>query len=249
MSTSYDGAFYREQQERSLQSASLILPHLCRVFRPTSAIDIGCGVGTWLRALQDEHGVSDIQGVDGDYVSPAMLRIPPDKFRAHDLAQPYVAGRKFDLAISVEVAEHLSPAAGDLLIRSLTDAAEVVIFSGALVHQTGVKHVNEQTPEYWAARFRAQGFVAVDFLRKLIWNDERIAWWYRQNILLFIREEKLGSMHPDLQAAAARTDPEFLMRVHPVYYSILFEKSQRLQSWRGFVGDKLYQAWFRLRHR
>jgi hypothetical protein len=70
-------------------------------------------------------------GYDGPHVTP--LCIPKDRFAAVDLRQPLPADRKFDLAISGEVAEHL-PAT---LVGTLTSVSDVVLFSAAIPGQGG----------------------------------------------------------------------------------------------------------------
>src|SRR5271165_1063667 len=77
---------------------------------PKSVVDVGCGIGTWLK-VWSELGAEDILGVDGDYVRQDQLLIPPDRFKAMDLSNPLALKRKFDLVQSLEVAEHLPPAA------------------------------------------------------------------------------------------------------------------------------------------
>jgi hypothetical protein len=60
-----------------------------------------------------------------------------------------------------------------------------VLFSAALPRQGGTGHVNEQWPAYWIERFQTYGYFLFDVLRPLVWEDDRIASWYKQNILLF----------------------------------------------------------------
>jgi hypothetical protein len=63
--------------------------------------------------------VGDVLGVDGNYVDEAELEIPREKFRAADLARPFRIGRRFDLAISLEVGEHLPEQAAATFVDSL----------------------------------------------------------------------------------------------------------------------------------
>jgi hypothetical protein len=62
--------------------------------------------------------------------------------------------RTFDLAICLEVAEHLPPEAAEGFIDSLTRLAPVVLFSAAITFQVGNQHLNGQWPDYWATLFR-----------------------------------------------------------------------------------------------
>src|SRR3954464_13376223 len=139
---SYDEVFYSNQRDGSYKSASVVVPMLVDFFRPGSVLDIGCGVGTWLRAFKD-NGVDDVIGVDGAYVSAASLLIPPQQFRAHDLTREVVLDRRFDLAMSLEVAEHLPEECARQIVEVLTYSADVVVFSAAIPDQQGTNHVNE----------------------------------------------------------------------------------------------------------
>jgi hypothetical protein len=85
--------------------------------------------------------------VDGAYVQPALLAIPQEQFLAHDLTLPLHAGRTFDLALSLELAEHLPPECAGVLVDSLARLAPAVVFSAAVPFQGGVGHVNERWPE------------------------------------------------------------------------------------------------------
>jgi SAM-dependent methyltransferase len=180
----YNPKFYRELAS-SQESAREILPLVFEVVKPASVVDIGCGTGNWL-AIAHELGVPDILGVDGPWAKKE-LAIPADKFFEHDLATPLKLGRRFDLALSLEVAEHLPASAARIYVGSLCDAANVVVFSAAIPGQGGRRHVNEQWPAYWEKLFRDARYDCYDFLRPLIWNNSRVAWYYAQNSMIFAR--------------------------------------------------------------
>ena len=212
--TKYDDSFYGYQMEGSVLSATEMTPLIYDVFKPKSVIDIGCGVGGWLKAFKDVCKVEDIRGVDGDYVKQDNLKIPKDKFVSYDLTTFYDAGRQFDLSMTLEVGEHLPDKAADDFVKTLVTAARKVVFSAALPGQGGTFHINEQFPEYWAEKFAKYDYVPVDYFRKKIWNNEKIEWWYRQNMLIFIHKDDLPD-YPQLQEAYQKTDPQFITRIHP----------------------------------
>jgi SAM-dependent methyltransferase len=237
--TVYNKDFYEDQQDGSLLSAREVWPVVFKYIQPASVIDIGCGVGTWLKAL-GERGLTDYLGVDGDYVQPEKLLIEKGKFAAHDLTRFYQASRKYDLAISLEVGEHLPEDKADELVKTLTQASDIVLFSAALPGQTGTYHINEQWPEYWAAKFSTQGYTAVDFIRKEIWTNTRIPIWYRQNMIMYIRTELLQlPAYPHLRAIADRTDATFLTRIHPELFLYYKNKMDALSTFEGFARFKL----------
>lgn len=192
----YDDDFYSRDGERSLESARIVAPLIMRLAAIRSVIDVGCGLGGWLRAFS-ENGVPLVRGVDGNYVDPLKLYIAPECFAAVDLTKPLDLKDRYDLAICLEVAEHLDPRSGRELVGALTELAPVILFSAAVPGQGGTYHVNEQWPEYWRRIFEKRGFKMLDLIRPLIREDRRIDWWYRQNIVLFANKVAI-STNPSL---------------------------------------------------
>jgi SAM-dependent methyltransferase len=215
----YGGDFFRFLDATALRSARRIVPRVLELVRPARIVDVGCGQGGWLSVFL-EHGVAEVLGVDGEWVDPANLLIPRERFRHRDLRQPLELGEAFDLAVSLEVAEHLPAERADGFVDSLARLAPVVLFSAAIPHQGGVGHLNEQWPDYWAERFARHGFVPVDVLRRELWDDGEVAWWYAQNVLLFVREERLAELPVFREAVVA---PPCRL-VHPRHYLVKVEE-------------------------
>ena len=178
--TAYARQFYEWADEAASTAAEIVVPIVLQMMTVTSVVDVGCGTGRWLRAFVD-RGVNDVVGIDSARAPLDLLRIDRDRFRTADLVHPPATDRDFDLAVSLEVAEHLPEEAADRFVAYLCSLAPVVLFSAAIPGQEGEVHLNEQWPSYWAARFAAQGFESVDVLRPLLWDNEQVAWFYRQN--------------------------------------------------------------------
>jgi hypothetical protein len=167
-------------------------------------------------------GVEETCGVDGEHVDPGLLEIPQERFVIFDLQKPFTMDRRFDLVVSLEVAEHLPSERAETFVGSLTGLGPVVLFSAAIPAQGGRGHVNEQWPEYWHDRFRQRDFVAIDCLRPRLWYRDDVEWWYAQNILIFVAREHLESM-PTLRQMHARSGGLPLSVVHPRKYRELLE--------------------------
>jgi SAM-dependent methyltransferase len=212
LALSYTKEFFEAQKAWSRQAAEVVLPFLLELVPLQSAVDVGCGTGSWLAVLRN-LGVLDILGVDSDLVPSEALEIPPDRFLTADLANPLELDRFFDIAISLEVGEHLPEASAETLVQSLTKLAPVILFSAAIPYQGGTGHMNEQWQDYWARMFRRRGCLAVDALRPSIWDHSDVKYWYAQNMLLYVREERLG----DYPALAARRSLPIRI-VHPGLY-------------------------------
>jgi len=184
----YDTRFFDKNNESAMRSARPVATLLYDLLLPTRVVDVGCGLGAWLRAFQD-LGVAEVRGVDGAHVEPTRLLIDRNCFEPTDLARPFVVRGKYDLALSLEVAEHLPRAAAVRLVRALTRAAPFVLFSAAIPGQDGNGHINLQWPDYWRALFEAEGFRMFDPIRPRIREDAAIGWWYRQNLVVYAARE------------------------------------------------------------
>lgn len=226
----YDAGFYEDRRAQVTRSAVRLLPHLLTVLPVGSVVDVGCGDGAWLAEL-GRLGVEDRFGVDGAWVDASRLLIPGECFAHRDLARSIGVDRRFDLAISLEVAEHLAPSRADGFVAELVGLASVICFSAAVPGQGGTGHVNEQWPVYWAERFAGHGYRAVDFLRPLIWEDEQISYVYRQNLVVYASQEGL-SKYPELERLAGRCSPRPMALVHPEMYRPLAKRaSPKLAKW------------------
>jgi SAM-dependent methyltransferase len=210
--TPYSRDFYLGQRGGSYTSAGVIVPIVKQIFAPRSVCDVGCGVGTWLRAWND-NGVTEIRGLDGDYVDRSQLMIDAANFRCHDLRQPLPSDAKYDLAMSLEVAEHLPPERSESFVAELTALAPVVLFSAAIPLQGGTDHINERWQSYWAGLFEKQGFAPLDVIRPAVWENQAVERWYRQNTIVYCRDDMVADYAP---RCAGQKFP--LSIVHPKQY-------------------------------
>lgn len=213
---SYRRGFYVRRQRQKERAARLLIDHLlAHVPRVRSAVDLGCGVGIWLAEL--EMRGAEVRGFDGPWVDEGALRIPRERFERRDLAQPLKLDRRFDLAISLEVAEHLPASVAPTFVGNLVSLSDFVLFSAAVPGQGGTHHVNERWPSYWRELFAQRGYVLVDLFRPAFWWEGRIPYWYRQNAFLYVRRERLAEL-PELQKIAERESMP-LDVVHPDLYA------------------------------
>jgi hypothetical protein len=183
MQQSYSKVFYDWQRTGSHRSAQKILPIVFDAIHPKSVVDVGCGVGPWLDVARN-LGAS-VVGYEGEWVQSLEPAYPGLEIRTADLEQPLRADQGFDLAMSLEVAEHLSPERADGFIADLVALAPHVLFSSAVPGQGGNNHANEQWQSYWAERFASHGYGPRDIVRPRVWQDRGVAYWYRQNVILY----------------------------------------------------------------
>ena len=160
----------------NLDSPKIIVPVLFQWFQPKSVVDVGCGIGTFLKVFKD-LGVMEILGVDGTWVDRSKLYISDQEFMVADLEKPVILPKTFDLVLSLEVAEHLSPEASETFVDSLVSLGKIIIFSAAIPNQGGQNHLNEQNYSYWQEKFKKRGYRFVDICRQRFWNEREVEWW------------------------------------------------------------------------
>lgn len=182
----YDDMFYKIIEKE--MDEKIIMPLIIEWTSPKSVIDLGCAEGAWLREVLHQDPQIEILGVDGDYIKRERLKIPVEKFMAADLQKPIVLERKFDLAISTEVAEHLEERFINVYLDNIAKASEQVLFSAAVPGQGGTNHVNEQWQSYWIEKFMRKGYHCDYSIRDYFWDEERINSWRRQNLLFFSKK-------------------------------------------------------------
>jgi hypothetical protein len=214
----YEKSFYDNQSEGSYKSALEIVTILLNYISPKSVIDVGAGVGTWLKVLEDK-GVKKIQAVEGEWVKDNALYIPQEKYVFQDLVHKINIKDKFDLAICMEVLEHIPDDAGRKIVSFLTKTAPLVLFSAAVPGQTGAIHINERWQSYWAKIFKDKGFVALDAIRPFTWNNPKVDFWYKQNTILFVKE----NLYKKDKKLKLLPRPLILNLVHPISYNIANE--------------------------
>lgn len=247
----YDRRFYTPSDRGAEESAQRVLAALHQVVPFASMVDFGCGTGRWLAAARG-LGATDLLGLEGEWLIDDLIVDPTIPIMRRDLEKPVSLDRRFDLAISLEVAEHLSPARAGSFVSDICRAADVVLFGAAIPHQGGAHHVNEQWQSYWARLFAENDYLTFDFLRDQIWPVAAIRLWYKQNTLLYVRRQRYPALADGFPAGPVE-DLATLDRVHPdLYLKTHHEKmhpstQRRLQFAKSLPRALIRAAWERIR--
>jgi SAM-dependent methyltransferase len=202
MEFNYDSNIYNQT------SSDIIVPDIIKMLSPSSVIDIGCGTGNWLSSFK-KNGVKNIKGIDSSKYRSDLMQIDENEYIQSDLKLKFQCEYKFDLALCLEFAEHIEEDYSAQLIQCLVASSDKIIFSAAVPNQGGTGHVNEQWPSYWVKQFKKYEYDCYDVFRAKYWDDERIQFWYRQNLLLFTSKK---SNIPNLQFGSG------LDLIHPNLY-------------------------------
>lgn len=183
----YTEAYYRRISEEAILSAKEVYGAMMSMngdlsFDYKSIIDVGCGIGEWSKELP---GYAEYTGLDFQIPKRSLL-IPVENYIDFDLTK--LDGTqdfgKFDLALCLEVGEHLPEEVASRLVEFLCKISDRVLFSAAIPYQSGVGHINEQWQTWWAELFEKNGFTP-SYTQPFIRDNKKIAVWYRQNIVLY----------------------------------------------------------------
>jgi SAM-dependent methyltransferase len=212
----YNVDFYTDALEGMSNSATVVLTYLYKHYQPKSIVDIGCGRGAWL-AVAESLGTDKLKGFDGPWIKKEDLLSKKIDFVAVDfeMSMPEI-NDKYDLCISVEVAEHISETKAEDFVNILCKASYTVLFGAAIKDQMGVNHINEQWQSYWIDLFKSNGYECFDVLRPAIWDNRSVEWFYRQNLFLFV---DMTNTTLDVNPLITAVKPIYDV-VHPENYNV-----------------------------
>lgn len=195
----YTDFFYNNMHDGNTKTAKAMMPSIINYIKPKSVVDVGCGRGIFLKAVKDVNPNIQILGIDGDYIDRSKLLIKEDEFLPYDLSEKLNLERKFDLAISLEVAEHINEEKANVFVDNLVRLSDKVVFSAAIPMQGGTHHVNEQWMSYWKKKFEERGYRSSYYFRNLFWENEEILPLRRQNIMFYVKnevyEDRMDELH------------------------------------------------------
>jgi 2-polyprenyl-3-methyl-5-hydroxy-6-metoxy-1,4-benzoquinol methylase len=164
-----------------------------------SIVDVGCGQGSALAGFASLGGGLALRGFDDSSTAIARARsrgltVEPLDVVALSVVRANAYARALgpvDLAICLEVAEHLPAWHAGKLLDVLTCARRLV-FSAAHPNQGGTLHVNERPASHWIGRLASRGFHLArqdgafrDAVARL-----SLAPWYAENVHVFEAEPR-----------------------------------------------------------
>lgn len=203
-------SFFHEDYNYNCKSAKVVLPMVLDIIKPASILDVGCGLGTWLKTAED-LGVAYLFGIDNYGIAKEKLYVKEEQFKQINLNKDFNLQQVFDLVICLEVAEHLEPQSAKTFIECLTKHSKVVLFSAAILGQGGQYHINEQNPAYWEEIFRDLNYIPVDIIRSKFEGHHEVEWWYQQNMILYLEKTKAHELHLEDTGSVK-------LKIHPQNY-------------------------------
>jgi len=151
----YDERFYAKGDPMKLDSYPRFAEALIQLRSPRTVIDVGSGSGLMLAEFA-KRGV-EVTGIEGSRAAIERSGLGDRVVRAN-LERGVPELGRFDLALCIEVAEHLSARKAPQLVDGLTRLSDVVVFTAGRPGEGGLLHVNEQPQSYWYELFERNGF-------------------------------------------------------------------------------------------
>jgi 2-polyprenyl-3-methyl-5-hydroxy-6-metoxy-1,4-benzoquinol methylase len=187
----YDKDYYElSVDQQAVSSSAMISESIIRDFSPDSVIDVGCGTGALLLALMAKG--CKVVGLENSETALAYCKSRNIHVKKFDIEKDELLSDSiYDVAISLEVAEHLPERKADRYVDLLSHLSNVIVFSAAPPGQLGTDHINLQPNEYWIAKFISCGFV-YDRIMTNEWKKEwqgskSVEGWYYMNLMIFRR--------------------------------------------------------------
>ena len=217
----YNEKFYKSNRNSTIYSSELILNYIFKKIKyvPNDVIDIGCGTGEWLNSAY-KIGVKNITGADGKWVKKNALVNKNIELINLDLNKDFERYnfKKYEFLICTEVIEHLSPSINDIFIKKLCELSDIILFSGAIPGQKGTNHINCQWQSYWHQKFSKNNYNCYDIIRPYIWNNFKVDFWLKQNLLIFINKD--STIKNDLN-----DNDQYIDIIHPEFLNIGIKRS------------------------
>lgn len=185
----YDNRFFRNTVKLETESAAAFVDIVLEHYSPKSVVDIGCGAGIYLKELE-RRGINDLLGLDGSPSAAEEFVSNKEQLVIFDLSKPYKFSKKYDLCFCLEVAEHLPKEDADILVETIVNSSDNIIFTAAVPGQgpRSIGHINEQPHEYWIEKFKTRGFVYLEELSLKMrqeMEEKKVVWWIVNNLMVF----------------------------------------------------------------
>ena len=181
----YNLEYYRELNREEESQAKALAEAITELYHPQTVVDLGCATGLYLAPFKCE-----IAGFD---ISPAAFedevrRVSRDKVGLLDLTTPVLFRPKSDIALCLEVVEHIGSERVGPLVANICQASDTIIMTAAPPGQAGLNHINCQPQSYWEAKFADHGFKR-DYhdeyqLAFRVWQVPHTLWLVR-NLMVF----------------------------------------------------------------
>jgi len=161
VSGTYKGGFFKNRKSLSWRA-----PYVCEALAKTydllqykgnTIVDVGCAIGDYVKWFNDSGYVA--WGIEGSQAAEEFM--VTDQVSIWDLRYTLNMGScesKYDLAFSLEVAEHIEIEYAKIYVDNLILLSDNILISAAAPGQKGHGHVNCAPRQFWINLFKEKGF-------------------------------------------------------------------------------------------
>jgi hypothetical protein len=183
----YKGGFFKNRHRLSWR-APIVVHALINTFdllsiKDAKIIDVGCAIGDYVKEFQDRG--MDAHGIEG---SPAAQEFFVAKnIAVKDLRKPIgFYGSSYDLAFSLEVAEHIDTMKAGIYCDNLCSLSDTILISAATPGQKGHGHVNCAPRKYWIDKFDRRGYINLKGVENT-WRNNMGEWRTKKELSSYIK--------------------------------------------------------------
>lgn len=157
---------------------------IAKIYSPIKAADIGCGNGTYCKALK-AFSWPIVHGYEG---TPNIKELNIyDDIMVIDLTKRRWVEMNYDFVLCLEVGEHIPKQFEQIFVDNLCEYTHKdLVLSWAVPGQGGTGHFNEQPNIYVALEIRKRGF-KLEKEKTLMLRRAASLRWLRQTLMVFSR--------------------------------------------------------------
>jgi len=153
----YDKNYYGSRMDFKEKVYPEISKALTTILNPCNVVDVGCGNGVLSKGFSCKY-----MGIEGSKEGVGATEARGLRVFWFDLREELLfetlTGNKNDLAVSIEVAEHLEPEYADIFVGNLCELSNTIVLTASNVNDGGKYHFNPQPKSYWIEKFTAKGY-------------------------------------------------------------------------------------------
>lgn len=152
----YADEFY-SKRVKYCRRAPVMCQGIIDMWHPKTVIDAGCALGDLVNEFINQK--IDAVGIEGNNACLPYIQCPSGCIRILDLSKKIDLGRRFSVAISLEVAEHIEEQYADIYINNMCKFSNILVMSVCDYGETNKIHCNVKTRSYWIKKFDKKGYI------------------------------------------------------------------------------------------
>jgi 2-polyprenyl-3-methyl-5-hydroxy-6-metoxy-1,4-benzoquinol methylase len=158
-------------------------------------IDLGCGMGNYVKALREQGFECD--GFDGN---PNTVLLTNGMGKVLDFSKPFDLHKKYDWVLSLEVGEHIPEEFEGIFLNNLVcHAKNGIILSWAIPGQPGDGHVNCKTNRYIITQMKKRGWKYDERAARNL-REKSTLGWFKNTIMVFVLKNNSKNLNKKIRS-------------------------------------------------